>query len=379
MAVLGATAMALALATPVQADPPAGVTPAVGDLVGVGSDTTQDVMNHLTRGRDLNNDGDILDTDECGYNTNADGDLICNEAGDVPAVKVYSFDATPQPSTIIPAAGCTPIARPNGSGAGITTVRNDATGCTDFARSSRPLTASETGLTQRSLAKDAVSWAVAPGSHAPATLTSAQLKGIYECTITNWSTVGGIPGTIVPILPNVASGTRSFFLGAIGAPAIGTCVINGVDGDGSGRVIQENDARELTDALKSGQSAIEAIIPYSVAKYVFQGKASSGQTAERASSRIGNVDCNTPIDASGAVDPANFNAATEDPVNGTGATEALNANFCIAQTTTVNKYGRTVFNDFKNIGAPGVSGFLAFRTSTAGDRIVTLGGFALVP
>ena len=46
---------------------------------------------------------------------------------------------------------------------------------------------------------------------APATLSRAQLVGIYDCTITDWATVGGVAGPIQRYYPQVGSGTRSFF------------------------------------------------------------------------------------------------------------------------------------------------------------------------
>ncbi|NHA00348.1 hypothetical protein G5V59_10145 [Nocardioides sp. W3-2-3] len=49
-------------------------------------------------------------------------------------------------------------------------------------------------------------------SNAPATLTPAQIVGIYKGEITNWSQVGGTAGVIAPKIPQGGSGTRSFFV-----------------------------------------------------------------------------------------------------------------------------------------------------------------------
>jgi hypothetical protein len=84
---------AAAAAVPAYADPAPGLVPAAGDIVGVGSDTTQDLVGALANA----------------YN-NAQG------AG---APKAYSWDATPKGSTIVPKSGAPSITRPDGSAAGI--------------------------------------------------------------------------------------------------------------------------------------------------------------------------------------------------------------------------------------------------------------------
>ena len=48
-------------------------------------------------------------------------------------------------------------------------------------------------------------------------LSAQQLKAIYSCTDTTWTSVGGTSGnTIIPIIPQVGSGTRTTFLADIG-------------------------------------------------------------------------------------------------------------------------------------------------------------------
>ncbi len=47
--------------------------------------------------------------------------------------------------------------------------------------------------------------------NAPATLTQSQVQGIYQCTITNWSQVGGAPGPIQRVLPPDRLRTGNFF------------------------------------------------------------------------------------------------------------------------------------------------------------------------
>lgn len=341
-AALGVTAVLAVIPGPAAADPP--FVPDSTDLVGVGSDTTQDVLNALA----------------AGY----------NRRSPAPANRLASFDASGSP-TIVPQAGCGAINRPNGSSAGIAALRADTAGCIEFARSSRGPSATDGGLRFIPFAADAVSWVKTAASNAPAALSQAELRAIYTCTATTWNQVGGTStARIIPILPNTASGTRSFFLSAISATTTpvtpGSCVVNGVRPSG-GATIQENDARELSLALPSGGSATNALVPYSVAKYVFQGKPNPNNV-ERGTSVIGNID---PI----------LSTDNADPVTGadtaTGNTERLNTAF-------VSKFRRTVFNVVELVGGAVPTKFApVFRRSgyicsTAGDTIVRNQGFGVL-
>ncbi|MEW1700235.1 substrate-binding domain-containing protein [Streptomyces sp. NPDC093249] len=224
VAALGTAALGLGfLAAPAQADP--NPITQYRTLAGVGSDTTQDVVNGL-------------------------GNVITNAIGQK---TVASWDATGSASIKTKATGCD-LTRPNGSSAGIDALRNAVdtnSGCLDFARSSRgPADVSTTDLTWIPFAKDAVSWAKRSDSALPADLTVAQLKGIYECTLTSLNGV-----TLTPVLPQSNSGTRQFFLASIGVTAPGACVQQGV---------QENDGTVL--------DTVGDIAPYSVAQYTAQEK-----------------------------------------------------------------------------------------------------------
>jgi len=93
VAATAAAALTVLAATPALADPPTGTTPKPTDVVGVGSDTIESLFNQLS----------------VDYNkTHTSG-------------KLYSFDATPQNSTITTKSGssnCT-MTRPFGSTAGL--------------------------------------------------------------------------------------------------------------------------------------------------------------------------------------------------------------------------------------------------------------------
>ncbi|MGW6915488.1 PstS family phosphate ABC transporter substrate-binding protein [Kitasatospora sp. NPDC054939] len=276
-----ATSVATIASGTALADPT--VTPAAQDIVGTGSDTTQTVLNDLSSG----------------YNAYLTG------IGNTTSPRLYSWDSTGT-SPITPKTGAATITRPNGSGAGITALNANTNATVDFARSSRgPQTGDPVTDIFVAFAKDAVSWAGKTGGNAPANLTTAQLKGIYECTTTNWTQINAaLPNaTIKPHLPQVNSGTRSFFLKAIGVTTPGSCVTTGT---------QENQG---TDPVLNDPNTV---VPYSVAHYIGQvyfGHASGS-------------------DAPGALDIRSINGIA--PVN----TVAKTINSSFASTS----YGRVVYN-----------------------------------
>ncbi|MFE7597093.1 hypothetical protein [Streptomyces sp. NPDC057494] len=247
-AALGVAALGLgvALAPAAQADP--NPVTQYRTLAGVGSDTTQDVVNGL-------------------------GNVVVNALGQK---VIASWDATGTATIKTKATGCV-INRPNGSSAGIDALRNAVdtnSGCLDFARSSRgPADTSTTDLTWIPFAKDAVSWVKRSDSALPNDLTAAQLKAIYECTTTSLNGVA-----LTPILPQANSGTRQFFLASIGVTAPGACVQQGV---------QENDGTVLDTAGD--------IAPYSVAQYTAQEKAVV--TDRRGAAVLGSVGTVAPRNA----------------------------------------------------------------------------------
>ncbi|MFD5793651.1 Ig-like domain repeat protein [Streptomyces diastatochromogenes] len=236
----------LALASPAYADPtPTGT---FRQLVGVGSDTTQDVLNALA------------------------GDTVNGKSYSGTAVKsaggagIASYDAI-EPGTgsttsnITTRSGGPSFLRPNGSGKGRLALSESLTGDkypdssgvaikgqVDFARSSSGPSTSGTALTYIPFARDAVGVAV-KGS-ALNSLTQDQLHDIYSGALTQ---VGG--QTVHPKIPQSGSGTRKFFLAAIGltdatlSPNIPT--------------VQENQA----DAALTEDGAL---VPFSVGSWIAQ-------------------------------------------------------------------------------------------------------------
>jgi ABC-type phosphate transport system substrate-binding protein len=255
---VAATATALAVA-PAMADPTHHghrVVPKAFDVVGVGSDTIQSVLDQLS----------------VDYNAS-------HPTHNVSHPWIYSWDAVPPSnptnltSHILPKSGCSRVLRPDGSSAGIAAMaaspstRNHKFKCFNFARSSRSRATTDPakgpgGIEFVTLAKDAVTYSTAAATNAPANLTTARLKAIYTCTARRWNQVGGTSAaTINPILPQTSSGTLKFFLTAIGGgtPVTpGNCVnpTNPEENEGVAAVFKTN-SRNI-------------IFPYSIGKYIAQ-------------------------------------------------------------------------------------------------------------
>jgi hypothetical protein len=196
----------------------------------------------------------------------------------------------------------TKTAGPPGAGAAAYTGVSNATGgCIDIARSSSGPRAhcsgTQTGACDLSTfeyyayAVDGVTWA-STSPNAPASLTQAQVQGIYNCTFTDWSAVGGSPGHITRVLPQNGSGTLSFFLSnVLGVSAI-SALPTGSTGQTTGCTpiiqAQENEATDLynganltgTNAPFSNAAYSEAILPYSGGKWSFQAGASLDPTID---------------------------------------------------------------------------------------------------
>ncbi|MGD0703726.1 MAG: substrate-binding domain-containing protein [Trebonia sp.] len=261
IAVAAAVAVA-ASAVPALADPPTSggkqVVPGTVDVVSVGANTDENLFNALSGAWDK---------------------TITPKEHSAAHPYIYSWNATVPGSTstkkvtIVPKKGCATITRPNGSGAGLTALdesqKIDKTVyCVDFARSSSGRSATSPapkvgGVGYVALATDAVTWAVrdtgatkkVPASYAPKTLTTAQLKGIFDCKYTNWKQVGGASAPIKAYLPQSGSGTLSFWLKKLGLTAPGSC---------APELLEEN------QGLSKQFNSPNAIFIYSVADWVAQ-------------------------------------------------------------------------------------------------------------
>jgi phosphate transport system substrate-binding protein len=244
-------------------------------LAAAGSDTTQDVMG---AGRAAYA-GDAT--------ANPDADVLINIPVRPAAPVTVPADTTCEQRDYVVAAQAQPPASypaPNGSGAGRSALRDPAnllSACIDVARSSSGPAASDPAeLEYYGYAKDAVSWARFPGA-APADLTLEALRGIYACTITDWSEVGGQDAAIVRYLPPAGSGTRSFFVGTVlGAEPATTC--------GEIKIAGENDG----SAVATGDRPA-AVLPYSVAQWVAQANGAVGDV--RSGIEIGAIGGLNPV------------------------------------------------------------------------------------
>ncbi len=281
-ALLVGTAVALPLGTGSAVAAPGG-DGRVQALAAAGSDTTQDVV------------GAVLDAYRADTTANPDGDLTVN----IPVTgTTVPADETCEQRTYVPAAEAAPpttYPAPSGSGAGKNALKDPAnltTACVDIARSSSARAASDPAeFEYYGYAKDAVSFARYPGA-APGDLTLAQLRGIYDCTITNWNQVGGTDAAIVRYLPPAASGTRSFFVGTVlGAEPSTSC--------GEVKVAAENDGTAVPAADRPA-----AVLPYSVAQWVAQ--ANGAVTDVRSGVEVGSLGGENPVsgpDAAGRYEP----------------------------------------------------------------------------
>jgi ABC-type phosphate transport system substrate-binding protein len=299
-AAVGAVGVSLLSASPASAD----YAPGSGDVVGVGSDTVQYVIDFLADGdytgsggynsgklnRVINFDatpdanarlaygsyglgsstvgagtaakGATAATNFCGPGTGGTqgtGNANSAHTGDAPCV------LNP---TIVLRAGTRPVLRPNGSGAGFNALKADVANGThliDFARRSSAAGDTSGAYDSVNVGQDGLAMLSKTGGNAVA-LSAAQLKTIYECTNRTWTSVGGASASnITPILPQVGSGTRSSFLSAIGTTegALGSCVVNA----------EENDP-EAIDASGDPANSIEPMSSGRLA--MFKGQDSTG-------------------------------------------------------------------------------------------------------
>jgi ABC-type phosphate transport system substrate-binding protein len=329
---------------PASADPAYG-TPDANDIVGVGSDTTENAMDNLANGATV--DG----TPVPGYNAG----LTASDA------RLASFGTVGSATITLRSGGGanTVINRPVGSGAGKALLygAGDNPNVT-FARSSSALNATEIGAQLQAFpfALDTLGVAVSGSvaSHAPAALTGAQILSIYKGNTTNWNQVGGTAGVIKPYIPQSGSGTRSFFDAQLQA-------ING--GPFSyGAAVDDTMHENTDDVLKNDANAIapfslgkqQTLFPTTV-KLESLNNASGGWSAQRAlynvvrNADLGNAQIQGVFGESGFVcstaarpliEAAGFQQlATQDHGGVCGqATQAPTSNFTLnEQVTTTSK------------------------------------------
>ena len=146
--------------------------------------------------------------------------------------------------------------------------------------------AAEQSLTFYAQSRDAVGYAVIGNAYAPTTpLTTPQLKDIFECTITDWSEVGGQAGAIHLYLPAGLRGDADVLpAGASGRNL--TNVSAGCAGLPTVFVGQQNDGRSM-----NGDP--QGILPYAVTKWAAQTNEAPGIRDFRGGAHIGTVNTAT--------------------------------------------------------------------------------------
>lgn len=246
---LGVVAAGLISAAPASADPGAGNF----QLIGIGSDTTQNVMNDLATAINATTPGTLASWDAIGSPT------VIN-------VKPSQSGCTYTRS----AAG--EAAEANGSGAGRSrlvealTVGDPRFNCINYARSSSGRASGFTQLTWVEFASDTMTYITrSDGDVARAGFTLNDVKGIFKCQNPD----------IHPILPQVGSGSRAFWLGQMGISetdinnGLYNCLVPGATFTAPGNAytmvgrpnVQENNGL----ALKTDE-----IMPFSVGLYNVQ-------------------------------------------------------------------------------------------------------------
>ena len=254
------------------------IAPGIEDITGVGSDTIQNIMDQFS------------------------GDYNATSGPKTNGGSLYSWDATNPVSGAIgdtidikdssPATDTCAQARPDGSSAGITALEttNPVIGgddnCISFARSSRARGTDPDTVSFIDLAGDAVTYATeksstGAASNVPSNLTTAELASIYECKVTNWNQLpGGKSGTPEIFIPQTSSGTRSFFLTAIGVATPGPCANDLPTTQFPGGTLEENEGVNPAFA-KNPQ---DVIFPFSVGKWLAEAEHSATCLVQKAGS-----------------------------------------------------------------------------------------------
>lgn len=263
--------------------------PTQNDVVGVGSDTLQQLADFVADGdftgnsgyNSLGNKNKFISIDatadantRLAYGPQGLGPNCAPGTGGTAGTGNQTAQHADAPCvlnpTVVLRAGFAPEQRPNGSGAGFNLLKADTNtagqglGVVDFSRASSPR-GTDTRFDSITVGTDPLAMlTAATGTTNAVALSAAQLNAIYACTDTTWTQVGGTSSaTIKPLIPQIGSGTRSSFLSAIGLGAPGPCVTN----------VEENDP----EAINSSGDAADAIEPMSGGRLdLFLGKLSDG-------------------------------------------------------------------------------------------------------
>jgi ABC-type phosphate transport system substrate-binding protein len=275
----------------------ADYAPNAKDVVGVGSDTLQYLVDFAADGDQLGDPGYNSAANKyrlINFDATADanarlaygpdgaagvgGNCSPGTGSDVGSVNTTPAETGGTPCilnpTIVLRAGDNPIQRPNGSGAGAKALSADSQ--INFSRASAcqgPATDTILGepcAGNLSTAYDDIRVGTDPLAILSATTTNAvplsaeQLKSIYSCTDTTWSSVqaGASGDTIIPIIPTLGSGTRTVFLQFIGLTnaTLGSCVVTAEENDPTAIAAQSSPADAIEPMSGGRLNLFQAIL-----------------------------------------------------------------------------------------------------------------------
>ena len=254
----------------------ANAEPVSNSYVLVGSDTLQDSCNALTNG---------TTTGGSPFRAMAEGGATL---GNFDAFGSATIQAKPNGPFFVRPAGSG-----NGRNALIASITGapwqgkTITGQVDIARSSSGpggQASSDGKLLYVPFGRDAVSYAYYGSGDELASLTTAQLKQIYESNTP--VTINGVE--VKPLIPQSGSGTRDFFLQAIGVTALGSTVSS------DNNTLPENDGAVLT--------TVGHIVPFSAGSWIAQANGASGVNTIPASGnvKLGSPNGQAPFTGSGS-------------------------------------------------------------------------------
>lgn len=298
--------------------------------VGVGSDTTQDVMNAMTGFTNGVNYTPIQSTSASGYR------------------QVISFDALPPAGVadacITPKVGGPTFARPQGSSAGRRALSRaqdgtkygnaacggvqDVAGLVDFARSSAGPASGDVGtvLTYVPFGRDAVSFGYYRAAGSPVTsLTRAQLTTLFT---TGVQTINGV--RILPCGIQTSSGTYSFWQLVTTATALqeaaATLECNNLLAAGRAEENAGDQLKARGDAADAATPGTQVVIGFSAGSFISKANLVAPGTPP-AGVLMGSID-----DGAGVI---------TSPVVGTAPNLTPNSTFYASSI-----YGRNVYNVF---------------------------------
>ncbi|MGZ4803023.1 MAG: substrate-binding domain-containing protein [Acidimicrobiia bacterium] len=147
---------------------------------------------------------------------------------------------------------------PTGASIGITQLCSNSKGV-DFVRMTRAFGASDcTGLHSVAYARDGLAWECFGTCHGVTNLTKAQLQGIYgDCSITNWSQVGGTPGPIKVYAVQAGSGIKKNWNTYLGTSDEAACA------SGANHIIRQN----LNGPILANGDQNDAIFYFSIGQH----------------------------------------------------------------------------------------------------------------